>query len=69
MTFLRRLRLSSPATALDTEAPDEPGVRLRDVHLTRAERMVFDSLTLRLTERRIGLVGDNGSGKSSLLRL
>jgi tungstate transport system ATP-binding protein len=32
------------------------------------ERLVLDGLDLRLTEHRIGVVGANGSGKSSLLR-
>ena len=31
--------------------------------------MLFSDLSLSLTERRIGLIGDNGSGKTSLLRL
>lgn len=52
----------------ETEADTVP-VRLADVHLTRAGRPVFEGLSLTLGERRIGLVGDNGSGKSSLLRL
>jgi biotin transport system ATP-binding protein len=30
---------------------------------------LFEGLSLRLDERRIGLLGDNGAGKSSLLRL
>lgn len=30
---------------------------------------LFSGLTLTLVERRIGLIGDNGSGKTSLLRL
>ncbi len=35
----------------------------------RGTRRVFERLTLHLTERRIGLIGDNGAGKSSLFRL
>ncbi|WP_310936102.1 ABC transporter ATP-binding protein [Variovorax sp. UMC13] len=45
------------------------GLRLEDVTLVRGTRRVFEGLTLHLTERRIGLVGDNGAGKSSLFRL
>ena len=39
------------------------------VRLLRGTTIVFDNLTLRLNESRIGLIGDNGSGKSSLFRL
>lgn len=39
------------------------------VTLHRGSRLVFNGLSLSLTERRIGLLGDNGAGKSSLLRL
>ena len=37
--------------------------------LTRGTTVVFDALTLHLNEHRIGLIGDNGAGKSSLFRL
>lgn len=46
-----------------------PGIRLQAVTLRRGERQVFEQLTLHLTESRIGLIGDNGAGKSSLFRL
>jgi biotin transport system ATP-binding protein len=39
------------------------------VTLRRGSRLVFDGLSVLLSERRIGLLGDNGAGKSSLLRL
>jgi len=39
------------------------------VRLQRGTTIVFDDLTLRLNESRIGLIGDNGAGKSSLFRL
>ncbi|WP_444870366.1 ATP-binding cassette domain-containing protein [Rhodobacter capsulatus] len=39
------------------------------VTLERDGTGVFSDLTLRLTERRIGIVGRNGAGKSSLIRL
>lgn len=44
-------------------------MRLRDVTLVRDGNPVFRDLSLELTEARIGLVGANGCGKSSLLRL
>jgi biotin transport system ATP-binding protein len=37
--------------------------------LKRGNTLVFEDLTLQLNERRIGLIGDNGAGKSSLFRL
>ncbi len=37
--------------------------------LTIRGRVILSDLTLTLTERRIGVVGRNGSGKTSLLRL
>ncbi|MGU3492626.1 energy-coupling factor ABC transporter ATP-binding protein [Xanthobacteraceae bacterium A53D] len=45
------------------------GIVLRDVWLERGAAPLFRGLSLTLTERRIGLIGANGSGKSSLLRL
>lgn len=40
-----------------------------DAGLLRGTTPVFDGLTLHLHEPRIGLIGDNGAGKSSLFRL
>jgi biotin transport system ATP-binding protein len=37
--------------------------------LMRGTTPVFDGLTLQLNEPRIGLIGDNGAGKSSLFRM
>ena len=45
------------------------GVTLDDVTLLRGATPVFSGLSLQLTEPRIGLIGDNGAGKSSLFRL
>jgi biotin transport system ATP-binding protein len=44
-------------------------MELHDISLTRGDRLIFSGLSLRLPEKRIGLIGPNGSGKSSLLRL
>jgi biotin transport system ATP-binding protein len=48
---------------------DPTPILLDHVHLLRGATTVFDDLTLHLTESRIGLIGDNGAGKSSLFRL
>ena len=51
-------------------SPTTPyGVKLEAVTLMRGNTTVFNKLSLELTEARIGLIGDNGSGKSSLFRL
>ena len=50
-----------------TVAPVE--IHLEALRLVRGNHTVFDGLELRLIESRIGLIGDNGAGKSSLLRL
>jgi biotin transport system ATP-binding protein len=49
----------NPATLLE----------IHDVTLFRGTYKVFDQLTLHLNEPRIGLIGDNGAGKSSLFRM
>lgn len=46
-----------------------PCIDLEGVTLARGATTVFDGLSLTLAERRIGLIGDNGAGKSSLFRL
>jgi biotin transport system ATP-binding protein len=48
---------------------DQAHLTFRTVGLERGSRAVFDGFSLELREQRIGLVGNNGSGKSSLLRL
>lgn len=45
------------------------GITLDHVTLVRGATPVFSRLSLQLTEPRIGLIGDNGAGKSSLFRL
>jgi len=42
---------------------------LSGLRLARGRSTVFDGLSLRLAQRRIALIGDNGAGKTSLLRL
>jgi biotin transport system ATP-binding protein len=42
---------------------------LQSVSLVRGTAPLFDAVSATLDEPRIGLIGDNGSGKSSLLRL
>ena len=46
-----------------------PSLLLDRVTLVRGASTVFSALTLTLSERRIGVIGDNGAGKSSLFRL
>jgi biotin transport system ATP-binding protein len=45
------------------------GITLEDITLQRGNTVVFQQLSLQLAEARIGLIGDNGAGKSSLFRL
>ena len=53
--------------------PTAPGlakhIALQGVSLKRGGTVVFELLNLQFTEQRIGLIGDNGAGKSSLFRL
>ena len=43
-------------------------IRLEEVTHRYGERLVLDDVSLTLTERRIGIVGANGCGKSTLAR-
>ncbi|WP_417283128.1 energy-coupling factor ABC transporter ATP-binding protein [Comamonas sp.] len=58
-----------PAPAGIHAAPGLAGMRLVNVSLKRGMTQVFQGLNLTLLEQRIGLIGDNGAGKSSLFRL
>ncbi|MBN2438449.1 MAG: ABC-F family ATP-binding cassette domain-containing protein, partial [Deltaproteobacteria bacterium] len=45
-------------------------IYLRDISLSFADRNIFDRMTWTITDRsRVGLVGDNGTGKTTLLRM
>ncbi len=44
-------------------------IDITDVDLKYGDRTILKNLSLRLTEKRIGIVGSNGSGKSSFARL
>lgn len=51
-------------------APLTPfGIDLKAVSVTVDGKVLLSDLTLHLTERRIGIVGRNGSGKTTFLRL
>lgn len=52
-----------------TTPSHDSGVVLDKVVLVRGQTKVFEGLSLHLHEARIGLIGDNGAGKSSLFRL
>ena len=45
------------------------GWDVQDIHLRRGQTPVFAGLHLQLHEARIGLIGFNGAGKTSLLRM
>jgi biotin transport system ATP-binding protein len=56
-------------TALPEKSHTAALLEIQDVTLLRGACKVFDALTLQLSEPRIGLIGDNGAGKSSLFRM
>jgi biotin transport system ATP-binding protein len=61
-----RLRREPTTTAA---ADPARGIELRGVGHAYGERTVLAGLDLRLTEHRVGVVGANGSGKSTFARL
>lgn len=58
-----------PPAASAPAAAASPLLELRQLHLRRGSSQVFAGLNLALDEQRIGLIGHNGAGKTSLLRL
>lgn len=44
-------------------------IELSDVSVRRLDRRILADVNIRLTERRIGVIGANGSGKSTFARL
>lgn len=44
-------------------------IEMDDVSVTLQDRVVLRDITLRISERRVGVIGANGSGKSTLARL
>ena len=57
------------AAAADAPPLPRTAVELRDVTHSYGERTVLSDVTLTLTESRIGVIGANGSGKSTFARL
>ena len=44
-------------------------IYLRDISLSFADRKIFEKINWTITDRgRVGLVGDNGTGKTTMLR-
>lgn len=60
---------TAPAHTPAPAAVAAPLLELRQVSLRRGATQVFEGLGLALAEPRIGLIGHNGAGKTSLLRL
>ncbi|MEJ8476834.1 energy-coupling factor ABC transporter ATP-binding protein [Roseibium algae] len=68
MAFWKRKDTSSGANG-DFDLSARPYAVLKDVSLELGDRLVLENVSLRLCESRVGIVGLNGSGKSSLVRL
>ncbi|MBB3082681.1 energy-coupling factor ABC transporter ATP-binding protein [Geodermatophilus sabuli] len=64
MRWGRRAAATAPAETLPRTA-----VELRDVTHAYGDRTVLSSISLTLTEPRVGVIGGNGSGKSTFARL
>ncbi len=62
---MRRRRPAAVAAVADPSR----GIELTGVRHAYGERIVLDGIDLRLTEHRVGVVGANGSGKSTFARL
>ena len=46
-----------------------PTIEFRGAAVTYDDKQILAPLTLTLTEQRIGIIGSNGSGKSTAVRL
>ena len=69
-TVLGRAAATAPTRSAPLASPGGAPARGRGLHLEYPTQVVFDSVTLGINEGdRIGIVGRNGDGKSSLLRL
>lgn len=56
-------------SSFNSQTDESCAIRVEDATLVRGTTTVFSNLTLHLNEPRIGLIGDNGAGKSSLFRM
>jgi biotin transport system ATP-binding protein len=64
-----RFRRTGAATAEADAADPGRGIELRRVGHRYGDRVVLDDVDLQLTEARVGVIGANGSGKSTFARL
>ncbi|RBY84966.1 energy-coupling factor ABC transporter ATP-binding protein [Blastococcus sp. TF02A-30] len=58
-----------PAALEEAPSVERTGIELRDVVHSYGDRTVLTGVSLTLTERRVGVIGANGSGKSTFARL
>jgi biotin transport system ATP-binding protein len=58
-----------PATSMHHLHTESASIALEQVTLVRGRTVVLHDVSLTLNAQRIGLIGDNGAGKSSLFRL
>lgn len=65
----RKNRLSSMHDTSNPQNPRHTGIQVAEVRVRFGARTVLDISVSNLCERRIGLIGANGSGKSTFLRL
>lgn len=63
------VRVAIPSADLDGCAISHPVIRLEDAGLRIEGRALLEGLEAELVERRIAVIGRNGSGKSTFLRL
>ncbi|WP_369133666.1 energy-coupling factor ABC transporter ATP-binding protein [Modestobacter sp. I12A-02662] len=63
------MRRRLPGRRAEPIADPARGIELRGVGHSYGERTVLSDLDLQLTEHRIGVIGANGSGKSTFARL